>query len=198
MDLLAFGLALLVVSAMPGPVVTLLTARVLAGDVAGAARFAAGIAAGKVILLSAIVTGVGALLGTDGDVMAVFRALGVVYLAWVSACLWRGAEAELGCVPVQEPGSPLVDLGAGLTASLSSPFLVAFFLTASPSTEPFSQSPLTALLAITVLASAAAHGVYIALAASLRHLLVERLHRSRLQRAMAGTVALAALWLAVS
>ncbi len=197
MDLVAFGLALLAVSAVPGPVVTLLTARALAGDAAGAARFAAGIALGKVIILSAILAGVGAVLGGGGDLMALLRALGVAYLAWVSVCLWREAGADAVSGPQQEPCGALLDLGAGLVASLSSPYLLVFFLTALPGPDAVVLPPMPAVLAVTVLASAAAHGAYIVLAARLRPLLVDPLHRGRVRRVMAGTIAVAALWFAI-
>ena len=59
MDLLSYGVTLALVSAAPGPVVTILVLRALSGEVRGAMLLTAGIAAGQVAALIAVASGLG-------------------------------------------------------------------------------------------------------------------------------------------
>jgi threonine/homoserine/homoserine lactone efflux protein len=98
MDYLAFGpyfVALVAYAASPGPLMAVLVARSLGNDWKGATVFAAGLCAGEVIAVIAVVLGIGIWAQTNPQLLAIAKYAGVAYLFWLALKMWPGSSATL-------------------------------------------------------------------------------------------------------
>ena len=111
MDHLSYGLTLALVSAAPGPVVTILVLRGLSGEVRSAMLLTIGIALGHVAALVAVAGGLGLWFGGAAPAFVAAKVLGVGYLVWIAVRLWR--EAGKSCASRAWSGFA-TEVGAGL------------------------------------------------------------------------------------
>ncbi len=199
MDLLSYGTALVLIAAAPGPVVTILLARTLSGDVRGAVAFATGVVVGKLVIMVALAGGLILWLQDSDGVLAAMKSLGVIYLGWMALRLWHGIEAGACEIRANSPARGAADMAAGLATSLSSPFSLLLFLSMIPVVSRGTHGtgvPFLMLAAVTAAASGAVFAGYI-LSARLLQETLNRPHLSRsLHRSMAALLGCSTIWLA--
>lgn len=147
----------------PGPSVALIANTALSRGRVPAVRTAAGVACGSIVLAGATVLGVTALFAELGEVLAVIRMVGVVYLLWLALKAFRNAAHPPELRIVQElPGKPRRPALSGLMLQLSNPKAILFWLAIATighvGDVPFSAKILFVFVAFTI--SFAAHGGY--------------------------------------
>lgn len=127
-DLLPAALAFFLVTVSPGPAnIAVASVSMAAGRTCGM-RFGAGLAAGLAFWGLVAATGLGALLQSAAEVLAVLKLLGGLYLLWLA---WQSARAALAPAPNAE--TPLRGgrwFWRGLILNLSNPKAVVAWLAA--------------------------------------------------------------------
>ena len=128
--LLNFSLAVVALSAAPGPDMVLLITRGLANGSRASLFTSVGFALAGIIQVPLLALGIASLLGSNAMAFDVLRLAGCFYLCW------RGLRSiwSAGSTPSQSNGrrpiTPMIALRDGLVASLTNPkgliFMVAF------------------------------------------------------------------------
>lgn len=131
-DYLVFALAFAASAAAPGPEISSLLGRALAGGMRSSLPLAVGIVAGKLLLLTAACIGLSVLVGVLGPVFGVLKWAGAGYLLWLGLKKWRcagkpPASTALACTPGLMP-----EIGLGMTMTLSNPIAIVFYLALLP------------------------------------------------------------------
>lgn len=128
---LTFALAFAVSALSPGPEIAAVVSRSLSGSLRTTLPLALGLIIGKLLMLSAAVLGLSAMITVLSPAMTVLKYLGVAYLLWLGLKKWRSAGQILDTsISEQSPGVPQVWLG--LTLTLSNPIAIMFYLALLP------------------------------------------------------------------
>ena len=188
MELWPFLAVSLLVIAVPGVDMALVTQQVLVHGRRTGLLAVAGIGAGSAVQATAATLGLSALLAASHTAFVVLKTAGAVYLVWLGVqALWRARAS------VEEPaaatraagGSPWRSFRAGLLTNLLNPKIVVFYVTFLPqfvAPGPGSVAR-TALLAGTFLTLAMAWLlVYTALLHRMRALLSRRAVQRRVEQ----------------
>ena len=127
-----FLLAFAASAAAPGPEITALLARALSGGMYASLPLALGILCGKLLMLSAALAGLAALMPVLGPLFIVLKLGGIAWLGWLGIRKWRSA----GRLPAHgaaaaAPGT-LAEIGLGLAMTLSNPMALMFYLALLP------------------------------------------------------------------
>ena len=199
MDYLAFGpyfLALVAYAASPGPLMAVLVARSLGNDRQGATVFAAGLCAGEVIAVIAVVLGIGIWAQSNPELLALAKYAGVAYLLWLAARMWNDrasvATAKLG------KASWLASAGAGVALCLGNPATLLMQMLLLPLVAPTGVMSL-GQMALVVLVTFAAFGIVffgtIPLARQFQRIIASQRSTSMLNRVTAGVIAATSAWI---
>ncbi|GGC62135.1 LysE family translocator [Undibacterium terreum] len=131
-DYFLFLLAFAASAAAPGPEIAAIVGRVLAGGMRAAIALAAGIIAGKLLMLSAALLGLAGLFAMLGPWFGVLKFLGAAYLLYLGLKKWRDAGRILEAS--REAGLPgrAAELFLGLAMTLSNPLAIMFYLALLP------------------------------------------------------------------
>ena len=169
----AFLLAVLLISASPGPAMALIFRRAALRGLRGAVPTVLGLEAGLYVWALFAGAGFAALVAASEVAYLVLRIVGAVVLLYLGIKAWRSAWRDTGEEPAMPVGTSPVPgsrhwwgaLAEGLVVQLANPkaavFMVAFYPQFVPADGPvFTTTALLALLQITV-----ETGLYLALAA---------------------------------
>jgi threonine/homoserine/homoserine lactone efflux protein len=170
--LVVFAGALFVGAASPGPAITALVARVLARGVPGAIAFAAGLALGDVIWLTAAVLGLAFIAKTFALAFMVLKYLGAAYLLYLAWRMWRAPAVGHDAEPPSTE-RPLRLFAASLSLQLGNPKTMLFYLALLPNLMDLTEVTALGYLelaAVTLAVCAMVDGGYILLAARVRRL----------------------------
>ena len=188
--LLYFGIALTALSIIPGPLVAVIATRALCGDEAGAAAFSVGVAVADLLIILAIVLGIGVWAQNSLEWLSVLKFATCAYLLWLALKLWRdshlGQDAGTGGAA---PRRRLVTAaGAGCVLCLSNPPTFILYLLLLPAFLPEGATSLPDLAALAVVSLAAvlfARAGIILLASRMGRMLVSRAGQAMAARSMA-------------
>ncbi|WP_266157157.1 LysE family translocator [Dyella silvatica] len=127
-----FALAFAASAAAPGPEIAALLSRSLSGRLVSSWPLALGIIMGKLLMLTAAVIGLTALLKVIGPFFLLLKCLGAAYLVWLGIKKWRHAgHLPLANARARQDRS-LTDIGLGLAMTLSNPIAIAFYVALLP------------------------------------------------------------------
>ncbi|GIG66191.1 LysE family translocator [Phytomonospora endophytica] len=197
----AFVLAVLLISASPGPAMALILRRAAVRGFGGAVPTVLGLEAGLYLWALCAAAGLAALVAASTVALIVIRVAGAVFLVYLGVRAWRSAwrsRRDLAVAPaVEEPpasaGGWWKAFGEGTAVMLANPKAAAFMIAFYPQFVPEGR-PLFATTALLALLQVALEiGLYLGLAA-----VVGRagrwFRRSRVRRrldAISGTVLIA-------
>lgn len=119
-------------AAAPGPEIAALLGRTLSRGLFGSAPLALGIATGKLLMLTAAVVGLAALVTTLGPVFIALQYCGAVYLAWLGIRKWRRASQPVTEDDFTDRIKLLPEVGLGIGMTLSNPIAVTFYMALLP------------------------------------------------------------------
>lgn len=128
--LLAYGAALLLAVATPGPAVVSVISTGLAGGARIAAAMGAGIALGDVVLGTAALLGLAAIASIDW-LLWVLKYAGAAYLTYLGFRLWRTGPA-VGSSPIESGGRLAGAAGLGAAVALGNPKAILFHASLMP------------------------------------------------------------------
>ncbi|NKI68231.1 LysE family transporter [Collimonas pratensis] len=129
---LIFLLAFAASAALPGPEIAALLSRSLAGGWRSSLPLASGIIIGKLIMLSAAVIGLSALLAILGPAFVTLKYAGAAYLVWLGIKKWRTAGQALPSAANAPATSIIVEIGLGLAMTVTNPLAIAFYMALLP------------------------------------------------------------------
>jgi len=134
---LAFIVASSVLTLIPGPCVLLVVSQALSRGMPAALLCICGDIVGGVVLMVLSLIGVGAILATSATLFALFKWLGIIYMAYLGFCQLIEAKKndsidaestnKLGTV-----GSSIGSFNAGFLASLLNPKAIIFYMAFLP------------------------------------------------------------------
>lgn len=127
-----FALAFAASAASPGPEIAGLLSRTLSGGIFASLSLALGIILGKLLMLTAAVVGLTALVEVLGPMLMVLKFCGATYLVWLGIKKWRKAGRIPAANEQPKPAKSLVDIGLGLTMTLSNPIAILFYIALLP------------------------------------------------------------------
>lgn len=188
--ILPYFLALVAVTASPGPLVTVIVTRTLGHDLRGAAGFAAGVCLGDAVAILAVALGVGGWTQGNPEWLAVLRFGGVAYLLWLSFQIWRDSQPAAGAKGPRR--GILASVAAGAALCLGNPATFLFYLLLLPTAAPEGLSdPATLLtvLGVSLAAVGSALGAMTLLAGQLRRIIATPRASMIFGRAMAVILA---------
>ncbi|MED4584760.1 LysE family translocator [Brevibacillus choshinensis] len=131
-EYMVFALAFAASAASPGPEIAGLLSRALSGGVFASFSLALGIILGKLLMLTAAVLGLTALVEVIGPMFIVLKFCGAVYLVWLGIKKWKNAGRMLAVNEKPKPVNAIVDIGLGLTMTLSNPIAILFYIALLP------------------------------------------------------------------
>ncbi|MEO6922152.1 MAG: LysE family translocator [Collimonas sp.] len=132
MQYVIFLLAFAASAALPGPEIAALLSRSLSGGLRSSLPLAGGIIIGKLIMLSAAVIGLSALLAILGPAFVTLKYAGAAYLIWLGAKKWRKAGKALAGATETPAASAGVEIGLGLAMTITNPLAIAFYMALLP------------------------------------------------------------------
>jgi len=194
--ILPYFLALVAVTASPGPMVAVIVTRTLSHDLRGAAAFAAGVCLGDMIAILVIALGFGAWSQGSPEWLAVLRFAGVAYLLWLSLQIWR--DSQPGGATKGPRRGVLASTGAGVALCLGNPATFVFYLLLLPSAAPEGLSSTGALIGVLLVSLAAvgtALGGMTLLAGQLRRIITTPAASAMFSRLMAVLLATTSMFL---
>jgi len=171
---LAFVVAVIALTALPGPNVALIVASSLSHGVRCGLLSVAGICLGLALQLGLVVAGLTAAVAVVADVMAWLRWIGVAYLLALGIWTWTRAAPDLA-VPKVAGFRPVRVVWQGAALSLVNPKTLLFYVAflpqfVAPGADPTRELLVLACLALAV--SAIGDCGWAALAAAVRPVLV--------------------------
>ncbi len=172
--LIAYGGALALAAAIPGPGVTALVARALGSGFRSSLFMAFGLVLGDLTYLTAVILGLAVLAQTFGTVFLIVKWAGVAYLAWLAWKFWTSGVMTEKIEARRANGGALSSALAGLLVTLGNPKTMIFYLALTPTlvdlrTVTVADYGLLALCTVVVLLLVLVP--YLALAAQARWLL---------------------------
>ncbi|WP_312114353.1 LysE family translocator [Brevibacillus reuszeri] len=127
-----FILAFAASAASPGPEIAGLLSRALSGGIIASLPLAVGIILGKLLMLSAAVAGLTALVEVLGPMFVVLKYCGAAYLIWLGIKKWRYAGRMLSANEKANTTNIMVEIGLGLAMTLSNPIAIVFYMALLP------------------------------------------------------------------
>lgn len=171
---LAYGGALAVAAAIPGPGLTALIARALGSGFRSSLAMSLGLIAGDLTYLTAAVLGLALVAQTFGEVFLVVKWLGVAYLAYLAWTFWRSGITPENIEARKGRGGLFAAFLSGLTVTLGNPKTMVFYLALTPTLvdlRTLTVADYAMLVTVTVAVLLLVLVPYLALAARARWLL---------------------------
>jgi len=202
MHYLAFGpyfVALVAYAASPGPLMAVLVARSLGKDWKGATVFAAGLCAGEVIAVIAVILGIGIWAQTNPELLSLAKYAGVAYLFWLAAKMWRDRSSVASAT--QGKAGWLASACAGVALCLGNPATLLMQMLLLPLVAPVGVVNLEHM-ALVVTVTFAAFGIVffgtIPLARQFNRIISSPGSSSMLNRMTAAAIALTSAWILIT
>lgn len=198
--LLLFAAALTVAAASPGPGIVAIVARVIGRGARGAIAFAAGVAVGDIVWLSAAIVGLSVLAQTFYTAFVVIKWIGVAYLALLA---WRMSMAPVSAhgLRAEQPRAErsVALFSAGLMVTMANPKVMVFYVALLPTLIDVARVDWigwAVLSVVTLGVLAVVFGAWIGLAAQARRLFTSEAAQRRMNRGSGAAMAGAAAWVA--
>jgi threonine/homoserine/homoserine lactone efflux protein len=170
--LLAFALAMFLLSATPGPGFLVVVARALSGGVAAGLSAIAGLVAGDILFLLLAILGMSALAAVLGEFFLAVKVLGAAYLIWLGVKTWRSRPVlPTMTAPGTVAGARLShrrSAGLGFFVTLGNPKAILFYGAFVPTfidVKILTVADVALLAAVVAVVSFVVLGVYAFLAA---------------------------------
>jgi len=182
---LLFALAFGVSVASPGPDVAALVARALSAGPRSALGVLVGIVAGKLVLLTAALVGLAALVQALGPAFVAVKVAGALYLVYLGFRTWRRAGRELRTSTSIGSSRLASDIALGLGLALANPIAIMFYAALLPSVVDIAAvgiSEAGVLFAIVIGVMGAVGTSYVALASASRRLFASPQARRNLDK----------------
>lgn len=194
--LLAYFVAVVALTAAPGPIMAVLVARSVGRDVGGATAFAGGLVFGDLVAVCAVALGVGVWAEAKPELFALAKYAGVAYLLWLSVKIWN--DVSSASRSETRRGGTLASFSAGTALCLGNPSTILIYMLLLPGVAPHgfgggNQLPL--IIATTVTAVALVFFGSILLARQLNRIIVSPASSTMLGRLVAATIAATAIWI---
>lgn len=129
---LVFLLAFAASAAAPGPEIAGILGRALSGGMISSFPLAFGIILGKLLMLTAAILGLSALVPLLGPLFVALKYIGAAYLIWLGVKKWRRAGRLLATADTTKPVNFLPEVGLGLAMTLSNPIAIVFYIALLP------------------------------------------------------------------
>lgn len=195
LQFLPYVVALIALTAAPGPLMALLVMRSLGRDVGGASAFAAGLCAGDVLAVLAVSLGLGLWAREAPTLFSVIKLFGVAYLLWLAVGLWNSHQTEAATKGATR--SRLAGFGAGMALCLGNPSTLLINMLLLPVIAPGGISGAEQMVLVVLVTLAAVGTVYfgtILLARRLSAMMTLPSSSRSLSRLSAAGVAVASVW----
>ncbi|MBF9233155.1 LysE family translocator [Microvirga alba] len=127
-----FLLAFAASAAAPGPEIAGLLARALSNGMFASLPLALGIILGKLVMLTAAVVGLSALIEVLGPMFVALKFGGAAYLIWLGIKKWKNAGRVLAATEATKPLNFATEIGLGLAMTLSNPIAIVFYMALLP------------------------------------------------------------------
>lgn len=199
MDSLTFGpyfVALVAYAASPGPLMAVLIARSLGNDRKGATAFAAGLCAGEVVAVIAVILGIGIWAQSRPELLTLAKYAGVAYLLWLAAKLWADRSGAASA-PLRKAGW-LASAAAGVALCLGNPATLLMQMLLLPIIAPKGIVSLEQMAMVALVTFAAFGLVFfgtIPLARQLNRIISSPGSSGMFNRVTAGAIALTSVWI---
>lgn len=170
-EILLFAIAFTASVATPGPDTMTIFSRALAGGVAKAAPYSAGIILGKLVLLTLAITGLATLAQALGPLFNMFKIAGAAYLLWIGISLWRRPISELETRLTGK--ASWRDSATGFALSVSNPHAIIFYVALLPAVvnvQAIDMHKYLLLCATLIIITSIVAGVYALIAHRMRRL----------------------------
>jgi threonine/homoserine/homoserine lactone efflux protein len=116
----------------PGPEIAGLLSRALSGGMFNSLPLAIGIILGKLLMLTAAIIGLTALVKILGPMFVTLKFCGAAYLVWLGIKKWRNAGRVLAGNEKTKTVSFVSEIGLGLAMTLSNPIAIVFYMALLP------------------------------------------------------------------
>lgn len=167
-SVLPYFVAVVALTAAPGPLMAVLIVRSLQHDSKGAAAFAAGLCLGDVLAVCAVALGIGVWVQTMPGLLTLGKYVGVAYLLWLAVGMWNSrcsaAHAE------SKKDNCLASACAGLAICLGNPSTLLIYLLLLPIIAPAGVENAELLLLVIAVTFAAVGIVFFGTIILARHL----------------------------
>lgn len=129
-----YVVAVVAYNVSPGPLMAVLVSRSVGHDSKGAMALALGYCLGDVVVVSAIIFGVGIWAASKPELLAFGKYLGVAYLLWLAVGMWKCSAAAA----TSEQGKTgwFASMTAGLAICLGNPATLLVFMILLPIMAP--------------------------------------------------------------
>lgn len=164
---LPYFVAVVALTAAPGPLMAVLIVRSIQHDSKGAAAFAAGLCLGDVLAACAVALGVGVWAQTMPGLLAIGKYVGVAYLLWLAVGMWKSrCDSALS---ESKKDSWLASGCAGLAICLGNPSTLLIYLLLLPIIAPAGVENIELLLLVIAVTFAAVGIVFFGTIVVARH-----------------------------
>lgn len=127
-----YFLALIALTAAPGPVIALVIARSVGKDARGALAFATGLCVGDVLGVLAVALGIGVWAEAKPELFALVKYVGIAYLLWLAIGTWKSRMGSAS----SKGGGWLASAGAGAALCLGNPSTFLIYMLLLPNIAP--------------------------------------------------------------
>jgi threonine/homoserine/homoserine lactone efflux protein len=199
-DSLSYFFALIAIALAPGPVALVMLVRSASRDIAGALGFGLGFSVGGVVVIAAVCFGLATWLSSFPAVFEYTPYVMLTYLLWLAYRIWTG-EFDMTTSGNVKRRSFLSSVGAGVLTCFISPYMMILFPLVLPGILDIKTLEMPQFLYIatlTFLALAAGSILIIVFAAQLGRLSRSAGGARRMNRLLAGILAIAGCWMAFS
>lgn len=131
-EYVVFALSFAASAAAPGPEIAAVLGRSLSRGMRACAPLALGIICGKLVMLTAAIVGIAALVAALGPVFTVVQLAGAAYLLYLGVRKWRRARNAVAARTGNERDSASMQIALGLGMTLSNPIAIAFYTALLP------------------------------------------------------------------
>lgn len=170
--LLAFTLAMFLLSVAPGPGFLIVVARALSDGLTAGFAAIAGLVAGDILFLLLAILGMSALAAVLGEFFLAVKLLGAAYLIWLGVKTWRSRPVQPPmAAPCTAAGAPLPhrrSAALGFFVTLGNPKAILFYGAFVPTfidVKALAAADVALLAAVVAVVSFLVLGVYAFLAA---------------------------------
>lgn len=187
--LLAFSVAMIVLSATPGPGCAMVIARALSHGFGSGLAAVLGLVLGDILYLVLAVAGLSALASLMGELFLIVKILGAAYLIWLGVKCWRAPTRSGEPQPSSDHRGLWRSFGLGFFVTLGNVKVVLFYVAFVPTfveVAALSVWDIALLGAVVALVLLMVLGVYAFLAARAGRLFRSERAQRRLNRVSGG------------
>lgn len=199
-DSLSYFVAVVAVAMAPGPVALVILVRSASRDIAGAVAFSLGFAIGGVIIIAAVCFGLATWLSAFPTVFEYTPYVMLAYLLWLARGMWAGKFDMTNAKAVKQR-TFASSVSTGVLTCFISPYMMILFPLVLPELLDVTTIEIPQFLyvaTLTFLALAAGATIIVVFAAQIGRLSQSPRGTRRLNRVLAGVLAVAGGWMVFS